>query len=171
MRDKKIDLDQLMVDEWRELGFYYDRDDRMDVNQWRFYGSKQGLQKFVALLEKYTDNPHNDTLSEHDHYGPYAYLKIMTWDKPTITESYIAGTIQDLKQLSIIIAKKLNKAEPGQAFNIDKDYGVDNTVTAKFFVMSDDFDPPSMDELIVSGRQKVVNEWMEQQRQRSEPNR
>ena len=167
MRDKLINLDQLMIDQWRELGFYYDHDDRMDVNQWRFYGSKKGLQNFVSLLDKYTANPHNDTLSEHDHYGPYSYLKIMTWDKPTITESYIAGTIQDLKRLRDIIADKLNKAQPGQTFNIDKDYGLDNTITAKFFVMSDNFDPPSMDELIVSGRQKIVNEWMEQQRQKS----
>ena len=91
----------------------------------------------------------------------------MTWEKPTITESCIAGTIQDLKRLRDIITDKLTKAQPGQAFNIDKDYGVDNTVTVKFFVMYDDFDPPSMDELIVSGRQKVVNEWMEQQRQKS----
>ena len=167
MRDKPIDLDQLMIDEWRELGFYYDRDDRMDVNQWRFYGSKQRFQNLVSLLDKYTENPNNDTLSEHDHYGPYSYLKIMTWDKPTITESYIAGTIPDLKKLRNIILDKLNKAQPGQTFNIDKDYGVDNTVTVKFFVMADDFDPPSMDELIVSGRQKIVNEWMEHQRQKS----
>ena len=76
MRDKTIDLDQLMIDEWRALGFYYDCDDRRDVNQWRFYGSKPGLQNVVSLLEKYTANPHNDTLSEHDHYGPYSYLKI-----------------------------------------------------------------------------------------------
>lgn len=161
MRDKPIHLDQLMIDKWRELGFYYDHDDRMDLNQWRFYGSKQGLQNFISLLDKYTTNPHNDTLSEHDHYGPYSYLKIMAWDKPTITGSCIAGTLQDLKRLRDIIADKLNTALPGQTFNIEKDYGVDNTKTAKFFVMADDFDPPSMDELLVSGRQKIVNEWME----------
>ena len=171
MRDKTIDLDQLMIDEWRQLGFYYDRDDRMDVNQWRFYGSKNGLQKFVSLLDKYIDNPHNDTLSEHDHFGPYSYLKIMTWYKPTINEGYISGTIQDLRKLRDILADKLAKTQPGQTFNIDKDFGVDNTTTAKFFVMSADFDPPSMDELIVSGRQNVVNEWMEQQRQKSSSNK
>jgi hypothetical protein len=167
MTNKPIDLDQLMIDEWRELGFYYDRDDRMDVNQWRFYGSKKGLQKFVSLLDGYTNNPYNDTLSEHSHFGPYSYLKIMTWDKPIINEGYIAGTIQHLRMLRDILAEKLVKAQVGQTFNIDKDYGVDNTATAKFFVMSDDFDPPSMDELIVSGRQKIVNEWMEQQRKKS----
>lgn len=158
MTDKKFDIDQMMIDEWRQLGFYYDRDDRLDVNQWRFFGSKKGLQNFVSLLDKYTNNPANDTLSEHDHFGPYSYLKIMTWDKPTITADYIAGTIQDLKVLRNLIAEKLDKTDTGQTFNIDKDYGQDNTITAKFFVMADNFDPVSMDELIVSGRQAIVNQ-------------
>ena len=96
----------MMIDEWRQLGFYYDRDDRLDVNQWRFFGSKKGLHNFVSLLDKYTSNPSNDTLSEHDHFGPYSYLKIMTWDKPTITADCIAGTIQDLKILSRRLTKK-----------------------------------------------------------------
>ena len=164
MNNQKIDLDKLMVDEWRNLGFYYDRDDRIDVNQWRFYGSKKGLQNFVNLIEKYTTNPQNDTLSEHDHFGPYSYLKIMTWDKPVITEDYIGGTFQDLKNLKQIIKDKLSHSQPGQTFNIDKDYGIENTITAKFFVMSDDFDPYTMDELIVSGRQKIVNENMKQKK-------
>ncbi len=109
------------------------------------------------MLDKYTNNQANDKLSEHDHFGPYNYLKIMTWDKPTITADYIAGTIQDLKFLKNIISEKLDKTEPGQTFNIEKDYGQDNTITAKFFVMADNFDPVSMDELIVSGRQEIVN--------------
>lgn len=57
----------------------------------------------------------------------------MTWDTPSTTESYIAGTIQDRKRLRDIIADKLDNARPGQTFNIDMDYGVDNTVTVKFF--------------------------------------
>ena len=157
MTDKKIDIDQMMIDEWRQLGFYYDRDDRLDVNQWRFFGSNKGLQNFVSLLDKYTATPANDTLSEHEHYGPYSYLKIMTWDKPIITADYIAGTIQDLKNLKNLISEKLLNSIAGQTFAIDKDFGQDNTITAKFFVMADDFDPVSMDELIVSGRQATVN--------------
>ena len=156
--DKKIDIDQMTIDEWRQLGFYYDRDDRLEVNQWRFFGSKKGLQNFVVLLDKYTNNPVNGTLSAHDHYGPYSYLKIMTWNKPTITQDYIAGTIQDLKILKNIISEKLNNILPGQTFDIDNDFGQDNTVTAKFFVMADNFDPVSMDELIVSGQQKIVKQ-------------
>lgn len=158
MTDKKFNIDQMIIDEWQELGFYYDFDNRLSVNQWRFFGSKNGLQNFVSLLDEYTNNLANDTLSEHEHYGPYGYLKIMTWDKPTITSNYIAGTIPDLKLLSNLISEKLDKTAPGQTFNIENDYGQDNTITAKFFVMADNFDPASMDELIVSGRQAVVNQ-------------
>jgi hypothetical protein len=159
MTDKKIDIDQMMIDEWRQLGFYYDFDERLGINQWRFYGSKSGLQNFVKLLDDYTSRASNDKEFEHDHYGPYMYLKIITLDdQAIINDNAIGGTIADLKNLRNIIADKLSKAEPGQTFNIDKDYGDDNTVTAKFFVMADNFDPVSMDELIVSGRQKIVNQ-------------
>ena len=140
-----VDIDQRIKDEWRELGFYYDLEESVNKNEWKFYGSKQGLQNLVKLLEDYTNNSANDFPSEHDHYGPYSYLKIMTWDKATITENYIAGTIKDLKNFRNILAIKLEKFQVGQSFTIDKDYGVDNTATATFFIMENNFDPVSMD--------------------------
>jgi hypothetical protein len=140
-----FDIDQRIKDEWRELGFYYDLEESAYKNEWKFYGSRQGLYNFVKLLEDYTNNPTNDFLSEHDHYGPYSYLKIMTWNKAVITDNYIAGTITDLKNFKNIIADKLEKVQAGQSFTIDKEYGVDNTAIAKFFIMNDDFDPVSMD--------------------------
>ncbi len=159
MTDKKIDIDKKLLDEWRELGFYYDFDERLSVNQWRFYGSKSGVQNFVKLLDDYISRASNDKVFEHDHYGPYMNLKIITLDdQAIITENAIGGSITDLKSLRNIIADKLSKIEPGQTFSIDKDYGEDNTVTAKFFIMADNFDPVSMDELIISGRQEIVNQ-------------
>jgi hypothetical protein len=158
MRKTKIDNDQMMLGMWRQLGFYYDFDDRLDINQWRFYGSKNGLQNLIKILENYTNDTRNELLSEHEHFGPYGYLKIMTWNKPIITQDYFAGSIQDLKSLKQIISEKLIMTLPGQTFTIDQYYGIDNTVTVKFFVMADNFDPVSMDELIVSGRQEIVNQ-------------
>ena len=140
-----VDIDQRIKDEWRELGFYYDLEESLNKNEWKFYGSKQGLSNFVKLLEDYTNKSANGLLSEHDHFGPYSYLKIMTWDKPVITENYIAGTIKDLNSFKNILAEKLEKVPVGQSFTIDKEYGIDNTATAKFFIMKDDFDPVSMD--------------------------
>ena len=141
-----VDIDQQIKDEWRELGFYYDLEKSADRNEWKFYGSKHGLQNFVKILEDYTNKSANNFLSEHNHYGPYNYLKIMTWDKPIITENYIAGTIKDLKVFKSIIANKLENIQAGQSFMIDKEYGKGNTATAKFFVMENDFDPVSIDE-------------------------
>jgi hypothetical protein len=158
MKSQPYDVDQFVVDEWRKLGFYYDFDDRVSVNQWRFYGSREGLQHFVTLLDHYTANVNNAKLFEHDHYGPYCYLKIITLEDETcITSRAIGGSIADLRHLRNIIAEKLNKLHPGDTFNIDKEFGSNNEATAKFFVMSDGFDPVSMDELIVSGRQQIVN--------------
>ena len=158
MKSQPFNADQFVVDEWRSLGFYYDFDDRISDNQWRFFGSKKGLQHFVTLLDDYTSNVNNDKLFEHEHYGPYCYLKIITLDgESSITPHAIGGSIADLRYLRNIVAEKLIKSQPGDTFNIDKEFGSNNEATAKFFVMSDNFDPVSMDELIVSGRQQIVN--------------
>jgi hypothetical protein len=159
LADKKVDIDEMMIDEWTRLGFYYDFDDRLSVNQWRFYGSRQGLLNFVKLLDKYVNNQNNNQFSEHKHYGPYSYLKIITLEERCIiTVNAIGGTIEELKRLRNLLADKIEKSLLGQTFSIDKEFGVENTVTTKFFVMADDFNPVTMDELIMSGRQKIVNE-------------
>ncbi|MEJ7847621.1 MAG: hypothetical protein WKF92_06000 [Pyrinomonadaceae bacterium] len=158
MNDQKLEIDKLIMEDWRSLGFYYDFDDRVSVNQWRFFGSSRGLRNLVHLIAEYAGNPENAAISEHEHLGPYFYLTILTWDAPTITKNHLAGTIHDLNNLSNIISKKLDTAKAGETFNIEREYGIDNTVTAKFFVMLDEFDAGSMDELIISGRQKFVNQ-------------
>jgi hypothetical protein len=140
------DIEEMIKQEWRDLGFYYELEENNDFKQWRFYGSKQGLFNFINLLEIYTTNKSNDYISEHDHYGPYNYLKIMTWNKPEITENCFAGTIADLNDLKGIVARKLDVTGVGQTFVIGKEYGEGNTANARFFVMADDFDPVSMDD-------------------------
>ena len=69
----------------------------------------------------------------------------MRWNKPVITEQYIAGTITDLKNLKAILAGKIEKLQAGQNFTIDSEYGLDNTAGLKFFIIKDNFDPVSMD--------------------------
>lgn len=140
-----FDIDQRIKDEWRELGFYYDNGGTIENQEWRFFGSKKGLENFSVILDDYLSNPNHIGLSQETAYGPYTYLKIMTWDKPTITEEYFAGTHEDIKKLRNVIADKLLKTEVGQSFNIENDYGVDNTVTATFYIMPANFDPVSMD--------------------------
>jgi len=66
---KELNLSNCLIEEWRNLGFFYEIEDRIDINQWRFHGSKSGLQNFVTLLENYTTNADNEMISEHEHYG------------------------------------------------------------------------------------------------------
>lgn len=164
MTEKRVDVEELMKEDWRDLGFYYDFDERISVNQWRLYGSKAGLSRLVQLLDDYISKPRHAEPSEHDHYGPYWYFKLRTWHEPMITDDGIAGTLEDLKFLGERISAKLAATSPGQTFEISKEYGKNNTVTFRLFVMADDFDPVSLDELIVSGRQAVVNAQHEAKR-------
>ena len=144
-----IDKNHTTIDEWRELGFYYDLNEDNDIKEWRFFGSREGILSFTSFLNEYANRVDKETISEHDHLGPYNYLKIMTWDKAIITDQYFAGTIRDIKTLGNLIGEKLNNTKAGGAFSIDHDYGTGNTATAKFFVMADTFDPASMDDLLV----------------------
>lgn len=49
---------------------------------------------FVLALRTYCDGPRNAKLSEHDHYGPYVYLKVMTWSVAGIDGNSIHGAHQ-----------------------------------------------------------------------------
>jgi hypothetical protein len=99
-------VNQITRDEWRELGFFYDFEEKS--SRWLLVGSRTGLLKFRDMLTEYANNSRNDNLSEHDHYGPYMYLELMTWDKPQITEHAICGTLPDFKRLAEVVEKKLN---------------------------------------------------------------
>lgn len=58
----------------------------------------------------------------------------------------IAGTIDDLKRLSRLIKEKLGKTETGDSFTIDKEFGDNNDAKITINVMTDNFDPVTMDE-------------------------
>jgi hypothetical protein len=75
--------------EWRELGFFYDRDDVS--KEWRLVGSREGLRHFAGLLRAYVADPRNEMKSEHEHYGPYMYLEVMTWPEAGWTITRYAG--------------------------------------------------------------------------------
>lgn len=81
MDEEFTQIEKEIFEEWRQLGFYYELYKNGDVYQWRFFGSKSGFQRFSSLLHTYADDPVNVNLSEHEHFGPYYYLKIMTSGK------------------------------------------------------------------------------------------
>jgi hypothetical protein len=91
------DVNQWTRREWRELGLFYDRNDETKV--WRLIGSRSGLLRFRDALLAYADDPGNDYESEHEHYGPYSYLEIVTWPEPGFDDHAIRGSLPDLKRL------------------------------------------------------------------------
>jgi hypothetical protein len=83
--------------EWRELGFFYDRDDT--ARCWRVVRSKKGLSRFADVLHGYAADAHNEALSEHAQIGPYMYLKVMTWSEAGVDRDSVHGTLDDLRRL------------------------------------------------------------------------
>jgi hypothetical protein len=147
-------MDNKIFEEWRQLGFYYELYKNGNVHQWRFFGSKFGFEEFSSLLYKYADDPINVNLSEHEHYGPYYYLKIMTSDVERITADMFEVTIQGARQLADIVLRKAMSHAPGETFSIETEFGNNNTASALFFLMNESFDPASLDKSL---RQKAFN--------------
>ena len=130
-----------ILKEWRDLNFYY----KTDENSWYFYGSRKGIQNLSEIIYNYSQDELNIEISEHEHLGWYEYLKIVTWDKPTIQRDGFYGTLDNLKELSLMIKNKLIDKVSGDSFSIDNEYGIDNSFRTKFTIMDDSFDPASLD--------------------------
>ena len=142
--ENKIDIEEMLRREWRELGVYYETDN--NTREWKLYGDRKGIENFGTVISEYCDKRENFQISEHIHLGPYSYLKIMTWDRPIITTDFIAGTIDDLKKLSGLIKEKLRKTKIGDSFSIDKEFGDENKAKITITVMANNFDPVTLDE-------------------------
>ena len=137
------ELKEITKQEWHELGFYYDKDN--DKKLWVIIGDKKGILIFANMIEEYTNHPNNDKISEHDHYGPYAYLEIMTWDKPGMDEHAIHGTLADLKRLAYIIKNELEKYQPNSTFYIGTNYASDCKYKLAIEVKENNFNPARAD--------------------------
>ena len=138
-----MDWDKQTIDEWNELGFYYEYDD--GFRQWRFFGSKAGLHRLPELINAFGCNPANEGISEHKHLGPYNYLKIMSWHEPIITDKHVAGSLKDLLTLSKLLDNKINAANVGQVLKISSEYSTKSSATLLFIIMSDGFIPSSIE--------------------------
>ena len=135
--------------EWRDLGFFYDRDD--DRNEWRLVGSPSGLLKFRDVLMHYVATPRNQANSEHDHYGPYMYLTILTWSEAGMDRNAIYGTLQDLRRLAGMIEAKLEDTRAGSAFRIQEEFARNCEYSLLLDVRDEDFDPASADPELLKG--------------------
>jgi hypothetical protein len=130
--------------QWRDLGFYYEHV-LAPRPAWRIVGSRPGLSAFRALLLAYADRPSHAAVSEHEHYGPYWYLKIMTSEAPGIDADRIRGTLDDLRRLANIVATAVERSKPGDVIPIGHSYVEEPPFDLVLDVREDDFDPASAD--------------------------
>ncbi len=141
-----INIKQETKEEWRELGFFYDYD--KEKQRWLCIGSREGLLNLSNLLNEYASEPLNEKLGEHEHFPPYMYLTVVTWNEPQITDYGVFGSFSDLKRLANIIGEKLKGSNAGDTFQIDTEYSKDNKAKLLLQVKEDDFDPASADNFI-----------------------
>ena len=142
--DKQYDAVADTKAEWNELGFYYDYNN--EAKEWRIEGSREGLLELVKILRNYASKERNSQLSEHDHLGPYMYLKIVTSELPQFNDDGIYGTLPDLQRLSKLIEESIGKSEPGDTLVIDKEYSNSNETVLSLIVRDDGFDPSEPDD-------------------------
>lgn len=140
------ELNEQTKEDWRELGFFYDYDKTDSC--WRLVGSRQGLSKFCDILNDYAANERRAPLSEHEHYGPYWNLKLVTWNEAIITAHDILGTFEDFRGLAKLIRQKLENASVGDEFIIDEEYSLKNEAKLLFEIGADDFDVAEADSLL-----------------------
>jgi hypothetical protein len=129
--------------EWRDFGFFYERND--NTREWRLIGSHDGLLGFVDLLQTYCRDPRNAGKFEHEHYGPYLYLKVLTYPDPGINNNAIHGTFEDLKRLARLIEQRLQHATPGDTCAVGKAYAPGCEYELILEIRDADFDPAEAD--------------------------
>src|SRR5579862_2595765 len=124
---------------WRELGFFYERDD--NTKEWKLIGSRSGLRRFRDALLEYAADPNNDFQSEHEHFGPYMYLEVMTWPTAGMDKHSIHGPLLDLKRLGETIEKNIANSNPGDVVRLRDEFAPNSPYSLILEVRNDDFDP------------------------------
>lgn len=134
--------------EWRDLGFFYGIDDQL--KSWRLRGTLAGLGRFVTALDAYVASPDSLVKGEHEHFGPYMYLKVVTASEAAVNSDGIAGTVGDLERLAQLIEQRLRHATPGDHFTVRREFSPTAEYSIDFFIETDDFDPGDADASIVA---------------------
>ena len=129
--------------EWRELGFFYDRDD--NAKRWHIVGSPEGLRSFAKLVAAYSADPNDDALSEHAHFGPYMYLELGTWGMPEITDHWVAGPLSSLAALAQHIERSIPSMRVGGATSVRSAFAPDAAYDLVLELRADSFDPARED--------------------------
>lgn len=135
-----MDIITKTIQEWRDLGFHYDRDE--DHRVWTLTGSVAGLSRFSDILRRFASDPRNDVLFEHEHYGPYGYLKIINVpSEQGFNSNAIFAPRREFAKLAALIDSRLTNAKPGTSFDLSSDFAPDSEFELRLIVAPVDFDP------------------------------
>ena len=129
--------------QWRKLGFFCELD--AEKKLWTLTGSRAGLLYFPDLLLGYVADPKNATDREHQHFGPYGTLEVMTWPEAGFGIRSIRGSLTGLARLAELIEAKLATAGPGSTILIREEFAADSPYSLLLDVRADGFDPASAD--------------------------
>ena len=143
-----MNVDDIVQNEWRSLGFYYDRDD--ELHAWRLMGTREGLMRFPKLLRAFAGEPKNQAKSEHGHYGPHCYLKVMSWPDPGVGRNAIHGTPGDLVKLAEIAELTIRELQTGEIAEISEQYVGTAEYKLELHCVSEK-DPSSLDSSLKNG--------------------
>jgi hypothetical protein len=129
--------------EWRKLGFFCELDN--EKKAWILTGSRAGLLYFPDLLLGFVADPKNAANAEHEHYGPYGSLEVMTWTEAGLDGHAIRGSLVNLAHLASLVEGKLAIAQPGDRLRIREEYAATSPYALVLDVRADGFDPASTD--------------------------
>ena len=130
------------IAEWNDLGFWYDV---TPARGWIIRGSHAGLEKFAALLDRYAVEPRNTKLSEHDHWGPYMYLKVVTWSSSEINQDGIYGTLPDIVRLAVLVRERIASCSPGNSFALAQAFSAASSTELTLVCEPESFSPGAYD--------------------------
>jgi hypothetical protein len=99
-------------------------------------------------LLSYAADPRNALKSEHEHYGPYSYLEVMTSSNAGFHHHAIEGSLADLARLAVLIETKLATARPGSTVRIREEFATDGPYALVLDLREDGFDPAAADPLL-----------------------
>lgn len=134
---------KLTIEEWRQLGYHYSKDD--EQKKWMITGSPFGIKTFCKHLKDYALNPKNISKSEHEHYGPYSYLEIMTWNRPGMDKHSIFGTLEDINGLADLINKQVDDSSINEVIIIKEEFAQDSEYSMEIFIKEYGYDPSTSD--------------------------
>jgi hypothetical protein len=96
-------------------------------------------------------DPRNELQSEHEHFGPYAYLEVMTWSEAGFDDHAIYGSLGDLSRLASLVEARLSKAQVGSRISIREEFAPASPYALVLDVREDGFDPAAADPALAKG--------------------